>query len=352
MSKTPSTGPLRARNNFDLIRLLLASVVFAAHTAELSRLPLLAPLRGFLNSSVAIDGFFIISGFLIFASYENSSSLRRYFEKRARRILPAYFAVVLICAFGLSLVSSLPMEAYFSAQWWRYLAANLSMMNFLQAELPGVFQGQPVRAVNGALWTLKIELMFYLCAPALAWLLARGGKLYMIIAIYALALIYAYAMSVLAHRTGEELFIALRHQLPAQLAFFMAGGLLFYYFNEFKTHATRYLLLALCGMFVYRMFDWYWLYPISLAVLVIYAGSVFSYLGNWGRYGDLSYGVYIWHFPIIQLFVYLGWLHAPAYIVLPGLLLAVFGVAFVSWHVIEKRFLSRASHYRAVERGS
>lgn len=352
MNAAQSPLSLRDENNFDLIRLLLACVVFAAHAAELSGMSMLAPLRGILRSDLAIDGFFVLSGFLIFASYENSATLKGYFVKRARRILPAYFAVVLLCAFGLVFVSSLPPGDYFSADWLNYLAANLSMLNFLQPELPGVFEDHAVSAVNGALWTLKIELMFYLSVPLLAWFAARFGRFYGLVTIYLLAITWSYAMNDLASRTGNDLFLTLEHQLPGQLAFFISGALLFYFFDRFKAHASGYLLLAMGGMLLSEGLDWYWIHAISLAVIVIYLGLSFPYLGNWGRFGDLSYGVYIWHFPIIQLFVHFDSFERWPLASLAGMPTAVFGVAFLSWHLIEKPFLSRRSHYREAARGS
>lgn len=342
---------LHDENNFDLIRLLLACMVFAAHTAELSALAVLAPIRGWISTGLAVDGFFVVSGFLIFASFERSASARSYFIKRARRILPAYIAVVLLCAFGLLLVSSLPAKMYFSTEWLKYLAANLGMLNFLRPELPGVFQEQPVSAVNGALWTLKIEAMFYLIVPVLAVFLTRVNKLAGIASIYVFAIFYSFAMNQLAMQTGNELYQAFERQLPGQLAFFISGALLFYFVEFFRARSSRYLILAIIGMALYVLFDWYWVYPISLAVIVVYAAVSLRYLGNWGRFGDLSYGVYIWHFPLIQVFVQSGLLEASPYKGLIGLTLAVFAMAFVSWHIFEKPFLSRRSYYREVARG-
>jgi peptidoglycan/LPS O-acetylase OafA/YrhL len=115
-------------NNFDLLRLLFASLVALVHTAELTRLELLAPLRHLLLGEVAVDGFFVISGFLVFASYERSRSLGHYYSKRLRRILPGYLTVVTLSALGLVLISTLPWQTYFGGEFWRYLLANRTEM--------------------------------------------------------------------------------------------------------------------------------------------------------------------------------------------------------------------------------
>ncbi len=86
------------RNNFDAIRFGLAFIVFLVHTYELSRAEGLRFLSQILSSQVAVEAFFVVSGFLIFMSYEKSADIRKYAVKRARRIYPAYVAVVVLCA--------------------------------------------------------------------------------------------------------------------------------------------------------------------------------------------------------------------------------------------------------------
>ena len=91
-----STAFLR-QNNFDLLRFLFAFVVLLVHAHVLSGADELSILSEVLSSEIAVRSFFVVSGFLIFMSYENSRSLRSYFEKRVRRIYPAYFSIVVIC---------------------------------------------------------------------------------------------------------------------------------------------------------------------------------------------------------------------------------------------------------------
>ncbi len=132
----------------------------------------LAFLSNWLSSEIAVKAFFVVSGLLVFMSYDRTRNLARYFEKRARRIYPAYFTVVTGSALLLFVLSfASPGEYAMGAT--NYLAANLAFLNFLSPTLPGVFENNPMRAVNGALWTLKIEVMFYVTVPVLAWLFER-----------------------------------------------------------------------------------------------------------------------------------------------------------------------------------
>ncbi|MGE3347519.1 MAG: acyltransferase family protein [Ramlibacter sp.] len=128
------TSPRLQNNNFDLLRLLFAGTVCLVHGYQLSGYEQLAWIEQSLSSAVAVKAFFVVSGFLIFMSAERSSSLTGYLSKRVRRIYPAYFAVVMLCAVGLVLASSRHTADYFfSAAWFKYVLANLTFLNFFAA---------------------------------------------------------------------------------------------------------------------------------------------------------------------------------------------------------------------------
>lgn len=91
----PETPRLK-KNNFDLLRLIFAATVCFVHADELSGYAKIGWISQVLSSEVAVKAFFVVSGFLIFMSYERSSSLATYFIKRVRRIYPAYVTVILL----------------------------------------------------------------------------------------------------------------------------------------------------------------------------------------------------------------------------------------------------------------
>jgi peptidoglycan/LPS O-acetylase OafA/YrhL len=84
--------------------------------------------------------------------------------------------------------------------------------------------------------------------------------------------------------------------------------------------------------------------PFLLGCLIIYLAMGIRYFGNFGRYGDLSYGIYIGHFPVTQLLVSLGVFGNP-WIGLSGIIALVLLGAWCSWHFVERPFLGRSSHY-------
>ena len=123
-----------------------------------------------LHADTVVYAFFALSGFFAWQSYGQAPSAGYFVKHRLLRLLPAYWAVVLVSALGLSVVSDYTWTAYFtSSGFWKYLLANGLLLNFLAPELPGVFTGQLLSAVNGSLWYVKLEVAFTLALPVLAW---------------------------------------------------------------------------------------------------------------------------------------------------------------------------------------
>ncbi|WP_445191806.1 acyltransferase family protein [Sphingomonas sp. Tas61C01] len=342
-----STQPVPTRNNLDIVRFTLAAMVLVSHAHDLSGVGALSFLSRLISSTLAVQAFFVISGFLIFQSYERSRTLQSYAAKRIRRIYPAYAMVILVCGFGLGLASSLSPGAYFAdGGLWRYLAANLVFLNFLGPDLPGVFANNPVQAVNGALWTLKIEVAFYIAVPVCVWLFRSVGRTPTLILLYIASFLYGMAMTWFAAARHSGAFLELGRQLPGQMTYFVAGAAIYYHHDRLGTRpivmiVTGLALFLLSGLVLAPLFR-----PVAVALMVM--GVAFGpYLGRFGRYGDFSYGIYIVHFPILQLLVALA---APAWSVtgflLTGMATALL-CAVLMWHLVEKRFLRRDSHYRA-----
>ncbi len=340
----PLAHPRLKENNFDLLRLLLAMTVCLVHAAELSNFEALRGLPGILSSKVAVQAFFVVSGFLIVMSYERSSSLASYAGKRLRRIYPAYFTIVMLCALGLVFVSQQPLADYFSLTWLKYLVANLTFLNFLQPTLPGVFESNKLAAVNGALWTLKIEAMFYVAVPLIVYCLRRFRRLPLLVLIYCLSVVYAELLRATAAQTGIEFYERLARQLPGQLSYFVAGAVLFYYLPFFERRIGYFVASAAGVLALNFLIPLPFLQPFALATLVLFFG-LFLYAGNFGKYGDFSYGVYILHFPVIQLLLNSGWFtERPWYFLFSAVSMTVVG-AILMWNLVEKRFLLRSSHY-------
>lgn len=337
------------KNNFDLIRLVLATTVFLVHTEKLAEFPVYGYITNFLNSSIAVYAFFIVSGFLIFMSYDNNTSIKSFFKKRFLRIFPGYAFVILTVSLSGVILSTYSSADYFSYDWLRYIFVNLITLNFMQPTLPGVFTENPLYAANGALWTIKIEIMFYASVPLIGLLLRRYSTATILILLYLLSIVYYEFFIYMGAHTDKAVYFLLAKQLPGQLAFFVSGALLYYYFDHFKKYALIYLISSIFFFISYKYYNIWIFFPFSLAFIVIYIATIFKYLGNFGKYGDFSFGIYIWHFPIIQIFVNYNLLATYPILGTVVLLLTVLVLAVLSWKFIEKPFLRKKSHYILVE---
>lgn len=162
LSNEPGKDVLKD-NAFNFIRLVCCFIVIYEHCVVLSgvKLPCFN-LRG-----IAVNVFFILSGFWVARSFFKSNSIKEYALKRCKKILPQYWLVVFVVAVALSFFSVLPLREYFfNVGFYKYLAANFLTLNFIQSGLPGVFEGLALNgSVNGSLWTIKVELSFYVFLP-------------------------------------------------------------------------------------------------------------------------------------------------------------------------------------------
>ena len=339
--KTTSSGEgLPKENNLDFLRLFFATSVMMVHFYRLSEVEGLGILELVLGADFAVYSFFVISGFLIFSSYERSKSLTSYFEKRFRRIYPAYFSVIIISSIVGFFISSLDHDQYLGGGLVKYILFNLSFANFVAPDLPGVFSGNPfVSAVNGALWTIKVEILFYISVPLICFFCRKIGIIYIFSIIYILSFFYHSALSIMGHAT-------LAKQFPGQLTLFLSGGALFYFYAEFN-RVKKYLLIPAFLICVFSDINIVLTFfaPLALSIIIISLAQS-PYIGNFARYGDFSYGIYIWHFPIAQYLVSKGLFNQypwGAVAVAAGLTVMM---AFISWHLIERPFLKRANHYR------
>lgn len=319
------------KNNFDFLRMLMAVIVFCGHFGALSGVEELKILQ---KSPIefAVFAFFVISGFLIARSYERTTSLKNYFKKRINRIFPGYILVVLLCAFGLSIISTFPMKEYFAnPQVYKYLFWNLIFMNFKAPNLPGVFGGG---AVNGALWTIKIELGFYVLLPLMFIFLKNKKKVFW-------GLLVFYLLSIIYH--NYFMFIgkaAISRQIFGALCYFVAGMAVYFYFEKFVKYKLYLFIGALLLVWVDPYFDVLLLSPLIIGIAILFFAYSFPIFNNFGKYGDFTYGIYIFHFPLIRMLKQLNFYEVcNPYLGFILTFMLVVLIGYISWHYYEKKFM-------------
>jgi len=337
---------MKRHNNFDLIRFLMSWIVVLNHAHILPHPPDPAIIAPLYWVTYVVQVFFVVSGYLVFSSYESSKSLSDYYTKRVRRIYPAYVLAIVFWALVGALLSTLPLAQYFlSPQLYTYLGFNLVFLNFISPTLPGVFSSNPWVEVNGALWTLKVEVMFYALVPAFVWLFRRFGLVRVLVFFYVLSVLYLLGVRELAATTGQLAYLRLQFQFPGQLTFFLAGGLLYYREAALRRWLLPGAMLAIPILAFPIPVVEAIIGPMALAFLTVWFATQFRYLGNFGRYGDFSFGVYTFHFPTLQWMISEGWFATNPIGALVGACALVMVSALFSWHVVEKPFLLRSSHY-------
>lgn len=342
------------RNNLDCLRLILASIVAFFHIYALTELDAFSAFGRYLSPHFAVRSFFVISGLLIYRSYSRSSSFRSYLDKRVRRIYPAYFTVILFSAIALWPLSTLSSWEYFGAGFWKYLGANLLFLNFISPSLPGVFTTNPASAVDGALWTLKIEVAFYLFVPIIHTLCDRFGKRKSIGMLMAFSFLWKYGFvwldKMARTRSGDlnsgvdTIYSKLGIQFPGQLFYFCAGILLLFYFEWLKSHFKTIFFITIGFYLIDHSITSGNLDVIWISGVVFIFGF-WRYLGNFSKHGDYSYGVYIVHWPILQTLIYFGMdgLNPFVFLLISASCIGLAG--FLMWNLVERRFLMRSSHY-------
>lgn len=316
-------------NNFNFLRMLAAFAVLFSHSFALaSGSDGAQPLKGLLGiglGAIAVDVFFVTSGYLVTASVMRRS-LVEFFVARLLRIYPALIVCITltVLVLGPAMTSS---SHYFDASTWSYFWHNVLLAPGSPNQLPGVFEGNPHGdAVNGSLWTLPYEIRLY-AVVFVAWICtAFKPRLF-------LAVTVAAALVALAWLLYQDI------SLPHLAWMFFAGSVLYGLKLRFDGRIAAGVAIALVASAVdHRVFVL--VYPLAVPYLVLFAALELR--GPWlayNRLGDYSYGVYIYAFPVQQTVIALRPGAGAAFVFVVSAAITV-ALAVLSWHLIEKRALA------------
>jgi peptidoglycan/LPS O-acetylase OafA/YrhL len=327
-------------NNFDLLRFLAAALVIVSHSFVLtgSTFEPLASVTGGFDTlgGLGVAIFFVMSGFLITQSWTQDPRPRAFFAKRLLRIAPALMAAVILAVFVLgALESSLGPRRYFSEPaTWAYLW-NLSLFR-MRYFLPGVFEANPfTSAVNGSLWTIPIEVGCYVAVGALGWLGLFPRRLLAFVILLGLILVDWRPAAVWSEH-GQHLLGPWARSYARYASYFFAGAFL-YLMPRQMTRSPAVSLVA--GVVLLACLGTSYAQPVgrlTIPILVLFASWIpVPALQGFGRFGDFSYGMYVYAFPIQQwLIEAVPLARTPA-----GLLALSFtaslAAAAASWHLLE-----------------
>jgi peptidoglycan/LPS O-acetylase OafA/YrhL len=335
-----SDRALSRANNFDFLRFLAALMVIVSHSFALTGHP--EPMVGrFTLGTIGVFIFFSISGFLIAKSWESHPRPSAFLGKRILRIVPGLAGAILFTVFVIGvLFSTVPVRSFVTGQaTLQYL--NSIFIYSIGSTLPGLFAANPLSgAVNGSLWTLPYEFTAYALAAILGviGLLKHKHRL-----LWVLAAVIVLDYLVVGTPTGTDLPLTNLdiHPFFRLLGFFIAGMLLYVWRHRVPINLNLIVgatVLFLIGAQLPGSVAWTTLTLPYVVIAVAYTN--WGKVQRFGRYGDFSYGMYIYAFPIQQSVVGLHRGIKPWELIVVGLPIII-GVAALSWHGIEKPALRR-----------
>lgn len=325
---------MRAPNNFDGLRVIGAVLVLIGHGYQLAghedRVP---RLLGLPFHALGVYLFFSISGYLITASWLRTRSVWTYGTARALRIFPALILTTVLTVVVIGpLVTTYSLAAYARHPvTWQYVEATWLVVGHYA--LPGVFDHNVYPSmINGSLWSLPLEFTCYLAVPVA--LCVRDRRLNVMAMV---ALLVAMVALTVHPVDGPPIFGQPFNLGPSLWACFAAGALLSLLGGRrvLRLDVAAGLLVAYVIAVVLapgHVPAYAWL---ALPYVVLAVGEAsWPVLRSAASFGDLSYGLYLWAFPIQQLVIWrFGVLPMPVNLTLVlGLTSAA---AYASWHLLE-----------------
>lgn len=352
----------RKENIFDFVRLFAAATVICGHSFTHFQIPVLGRwVDGRFEPGMYwfMDGvplFFILSGFLVFRScekcFQQGQPLRFFYWNRALRVVPAIYFYVVAVTGWLLLIGVISVSQLATREFAGWFARGIFL---IPVGSPPMFSSFGIGVINGSLWTIPVEISFYVVVPLLvmAWqrLGPKRGSWFL----------FGLAMAGLLLRW--VLYLNFGHGLPTKLidltlvpylVWFTAGIVAGHYWERVSHHFVWFILAIAVYFgirwagFAYResYSPFYTLaFCIPLAYIVMWLGfEGWRKLGTLTRIGDVSYGIYIWHMIVVNSFLYFGVGAALSgmwrLVLVVGVLAVTYLIGLASWKLIEKRALS------------
>lgn len=336
---------LRPENNIlTLIRLCLAAAVILTHavwrTSGQSGTDWFSPWLGVPISVVAVDGFFFLSGFLVFRSL-GQRSIGSFMVARLGRMMPGLtMSVLLTVAVGAWLTTE-PGFAYLTGPTARFILGNISLTKGYY-ELTGVVCGDALCNVNGSLWTLPWEMRCYVALVLLRILRLVSPRRFAVITSLTLAGSMAWNLFPLGswltahHQAGAAFYLDQGTRLWLMFALGCAASA---WYPRLPLNPWAMLGLICATILTSHTPAAFLLRAMTIGYAILYIGfKEWSFRHMVGHWPDYSYGIYIYAFPVMQLIYY----------ILPGSnaaelaavnLVCVLPIAALSWHFVERPVL-------------
>lgn len=345
---------MRVENNFNLIRLLAACQVLLVHS--LNHLNYEGFIVDLLKLIPGVPVFFFVSGMLIIASWErlnNRPNGRRQFAlNRLLRIYPALWICVFLSLFAVWMTGYFDGKPFSFAHLLIWTAGQMSIIQFYN---PDFMRGFGVGVLNGALWTISVELQFYILTPVLFWLL-KNKRIYFLI-----LLIVSLSVNVfmrLFHDNSDIRLKIIGVSFLPWLYMFMSGILVNEYKYQISSIIDKHRQSAWILSILIYIFSMIYIgnysdnssnaiHPAAFAILCIIIILVSNAklplhkrLHGHIKNNDYSYGIYIFHVPVLNCILYMNFFNESPTLKLVFLCLCPILIAILSWHMLERHMLA------------
>lgn len=336
------------RNNFDLIRLFAALLVVFFHLHNQGFVDWIGMSAKAYNKLTRllppVPIFFMLSGFLITHNWLHKPEIGRYIKARLLRIYPAFFMATLLATIVFMIMGLLPIADL--AQWF---ASQFSIFAIRLA--PSELTAHSGNGVpNDALWTIPVEMEFYILLPILFFLSRKSQTSLKVMAIGGILLALALARQLYIEKQYPvpipEMPYLPNHFLPFGLGMLAAlhwQQLKKYTENKFFYWLVFYIFLCLVIPHSHILPAWLqspFLMVFLMPVLLSAAFTKHNLSNRLLKGTDVSYGIYVYHYPILYLVGWVGFANFHAMVVSLALILPI---GYLSWHLIEKPFLDLKS---------
>ena len=315
------------------MRIVAATCVLVGHQFALTGQREPDFLHLYSVGTAAVLVFFSLSGYLVTKSWYNDSHVLRFAARRALRVWPALVVAVLFVALVVGpLVTVVPLRAYFSHPVFLDYFHTLHLK--VRYVLPGVFETNPhALSVNGSLWTIPLEVRCYLVIAVLGVLGAMKKRSILLLIAAAYFAWYIY-------KSSPDIHVAVHYRRDLS-TYFVAGAVWYCLEDAWKKRPLLFLGLVLSAATAVHLAGWrYTALLIALPYVVVWFGSASTpFVRRAGRWGDPSYGLYLFAFPIQQSVIFYAYPRMEFIYTLIAALALTATMAYISWHWIEKPVL-------------
>lgn len=331
------------KNNLDWLRLVFALQVMLVHGLENLELNSTSLIGSFLHHFPGVPAFFFVSGFLIYASFDENPNPSSFFKNRFLRLFPGLVFVTL-GGLGVVVYSHL-LSGSFDKNVDTYLLWFASQITLGQAWNPDEFRDVGLGVINGALWTITVEILFYVGVPLIYWFESKFKHLVVVMFIMSF-LLYSFGETMLKPvNLGSKNIFDYLSLTPVVWGWMFLLGTIVY---KNLTHIEKYFKYLYAG------------FPVLISIIYFELDSSIFFSSSGNRLGliyfsalcalilifafrtpvvnlkhDISYGLYVWHMVVINLLIVIGTRSLIVMMVLTIL------TSILSWLVVERPMLKK-----------